>query len=115
MEPKDLNMEEQEAIAQEEKESNVIQFPEVKPDEVDKEMIANAEAETDTSTKPLDQVKEEIKSSEVPTADVNAPQVAIEDPENPINTQEQYTHEDGLHPYDGYEVMANAIDLSLFE
>jgi len=85
MEPKDLNMEEQEAIAQEEKESNVIQFPEVKPDEVDKEMIANAEAETDTSTKPLDQVKEEIKSSEVPTADVNAPQVAIEDPENPIN------------------------------
>ncbi len=39
----------------------------------------------------------------------------MKDPENPINTQEQYTHQDGLHPYDGYEVMANAIDLSLFE
>lgn len=40
---------------------------------------------------------------------------AVADPENPKNILEQYTHADGLHPYDGYEVMANAIDLSLFE
>lgn len=40
---------------------------------------------------------------------------AVADPENPKNVLEEYTHEDGLHPYDGYEVMANAIDLTLFE
>lgn len=40
---------------------------------------------------------------------------AVADPDNPKNVLEQYTHEDGLHPYDGYEVMANAIDLTLFE
>ena len=40
---------------------------------------------------------------------------AVADPDNPKNCLEKYTHEDGLHPYDGYEVMANAIDLTLFE
>ncbi len=40
---------------------------------------------------------------------------AVADPDNPQNCLEEYTHEDGLHPYDGYEVMANAIDLTLFE
>ena len=40
---------------------------------------------------------------------------AVADPDNPINILEEYTHADGLHPYDGYEVMANAIDLTLFE
>lgn len=40
---------------------------------------------------------------------------AVADPENPKNIREEYTHKDGLHPYDGYEAMANAIDLNLFE
>ena len=40
---------------------------------------------------------------------------AVADPENPKNVLEEYTHDDGLHPYDGYEAMANAIDLKLFE
>ena len=40
---------------------------------------------------------------------------AVADPANPQNCLEKYTHKDGLHPYDGYEVMANAIDLTLFE
>lgn len=40
---------------------------------------------------------------------------AVADPDNPKNVLEKYTHSDGLHPYDGYEVMAEAIDLSLFE
>ena len=40
---------------------------------------------------------------------------AVADPENPKNVREEYTHSDGLHPYDGYEAMANAIDLKMFE
>lgn len=40
---------------------------------------------------------------------------AVADPDNPKNVLEKYTHDDGLHPYDGYEAMANAIDLKLFE
>ena len=40
---------------------------------------------------------------------------AVADPQNPKNILEEYTHEDGLHPYDGYEAMANAIDLNMFE
>ncbi len=39
---------------------------------------------------------------------------AVADPNNPKNILEKYTHTDGLHPYDGYDVMADAIDLSLF-
>lgn len=40
---------------------------------------------------------------------------AVADPANPINILEEYTHSDGLHPYDGYDVMADAIDLAMFE
>ncbi len=40
---------------------------------------------------------------------------AVADPANPKNILEAYTHDDGLHPYDGYEVMANAIDLTMFK
>lgn len=40
---------------------------------------------------------------------------AVADPANPKNILEKYTHSDGLHPYDGYDVMADAIDLTLFE
>ena len=40
---------------------------------------------------------------------------AVADPDNPTNVLEKYTHEDGLHPYDGYSAMADAIDLKLFE
>lgn len=40
---------------------------------------------------------------------------AVADPANPKNILEEYTHSDGLHPYDGYDVMADAIDLSMFE
>lgn len=40
---------------------------------------------------------------------------AVADPANPKNILEKYTHSDGLHPYDGYSVMADAIDLKLFE
>lgn len=40
---------------------------------------------------------------------------AVADPKNPKNLLKEYTHDDGLHPYDGYSAMADAIDLSLFE
>jgi len=40
---------------------------------------------------------------------------ALADPENPKNILEKYTHGDGLHPYDGYDVMADAINLDLFK
>ena len=40
---------------------------------------------------------------------------AVADPANPKNVLEKYTHSDGLHPYDGYDVMADAIDLKMFE
>ena len=40
---------------------------------------------------------------------------AVADPLNPKNVLEKYTHGDGLHPYDGYDVMADAIDLKMFE
>ena len=40
---------------------------------------------------------------------------AVADPENPKNILYAYTKDDGLHPYEGYEAMANAIDLKMFE
>ena len=40
---------------------------------------------------------------------------ALADPADPKNILEKYTHTDGLHPYDGYDVMAEAIDLKMFE
>lgn len=40
---------------------------------------------------------------------------AVADPANPKNILEEYTHSDGLHPYDGYSAMADAIDLKMFE
>lgn len=40
---------------------------------------------------------------------------AVADPANPQNLLAKYTHSDGLHPYDGYKAMAEAIDLSMFE
>lgn len=40
---------------------------------------------------------------------------ALSDPNNPKSILEAYTHSDGLHPYDGYNVMADAIDLKMFE
>ncbi len=39
---------------------------------------------------------------------------AIADPANPINIKYEYTKADGLHPYEGYNVMADSVDLSLF-
>lgn len=40
---------------------------------------------------------------------------AIADPADPDKILNKYTLSDGLHPYEGYNVMADAIDLSLFE
>lgn len=40
---------------------------------------------------------------------------ALADPADPKCILEKYTHSDGLHPYDGYDVMAEAIDLNLFK
>ena len=40
---------------------------------------------------------------------------AVADPANPQNLLVKYTHSDGLHPYDGYKAMAEAINLSMFE
>ncbi|MBE5928869.1 MAG: hypothetical protein E7267_05805 [Lachnospiraceae bacterium] len=40
---------------------------------------------------------------------------ALADPANPKNIKYEYTKDDGLHPYEGYDVMANAIDLTMFE
>ena len=39
---------------------------------------------------------------------------AVADPNNPKNIAYSYTRSDGLHPYEGYYVMAYCIDLSLF-
>lgn len=39
---------------------------------------------------------------------------AIADPNNPKNIAYTYTKSDGLHPYEGYYMMANCVDLSLF-
>ncbi len=39
---------------------------------------------------------------------------ALADPSNPVNILYEYTLKDGLHPYEGYDVMADAVDLSLF-
>ena len=40
---------------------------------------------------------------------------ALADPANPKNIKYEYTLDDGLHPYEGYDVMANAIDLTMFD
>ncbi len=40
---------------------------------------------------------------------------ALADPANPTNLLYEYTKEDGLHPYEGYSAMADAIDLKMFE
>jgi len=40
---------------------------------------------------------------------------ALADPANPKNIKYEYTLGDGLHPYEGYDVMANAIDLTMFD
>lgn len=39
---------------------------------------------------------------------------AVADPTNPKIIAYEYTKSDGLHPYDGYNVMADCVDLSLF-
>lgn len=39
---------------------------------------------------------------------------AVADPENPSRLKAGYSPSDGLHPYKAYNVMADAIDLSLF-
>ena len=39
---------------------------------------------------------------------------AVEDPLTPSNIQFRYTKSDGLHPYEGYNVMADCVDLNLF-
>ncbi len=39
---------------------------------------------------------------------------AVADPNRPTYLRSEYTHSDGLHPYDGYSAMADAIDLSMF-
>lgn len=39
---------------------------------------------------------------------------ALADPDNPICILHEYTYSDGLHPYEGYDVMAEAVDLSMF-
>lgn len=39
----------------------------------------------------------------------------LADPLEPHKLQKRYSPSDGLHPYEGYDVMAEAIDLSLFE
>ena len=41
---------------------------------------------------------------------------AVADPANTQNLLAKYTNkDDGIHPYNGYQVMANAIDLNLFQ
>lgn len=40
---------------------------------------------------------------------------ALADPDDSTRIQERYTHSDGLHPYDGYEAMADVINLKMFE
>lgn len=40
---------------------------------------------------------------------------ALADPANPKNMLPEYAPLDGLHPYEGYKAMAEAIDLTMFE
>lgn len=39
---------------------------------------------------------------------------AVTDPNNSLNIKYEYTKADGLHPYDGYKVMADSVDLTMF-
>ncbi len=38
----------------------------------------------------------------------------LADPANPVNLLYEYTKADGLHPYEGYSVMADSVDLNMF-
>lgn len=41
-------------------------------------------------------------------------EAALADPANPTNLLYEYTKADGLHPYEGYSVMADCVDLNMF-
>ncbi|MCI8365533.1 MAG: hypothetical protein HFG34_11395 [Eubacterium sp.] len=74
---------------------------------------------SDSYTEPSEQVRTMIndwmRSEDSGVDGIIDFESAVADPANPKNILEKYAHEDGLHPYDGYSAMADAIDLSMFE
>lgn len=70
---------------------------------------------TEASEQVRTQINEWMRSTDSQMDGIIDFESAVADPENPKNILEKYTHEDGLHPYDGYEEMAKAIDLTMFE
>ena len=69
---------------------------------------------SEASEKVRSMINEWIRSKESKVDGIIEFDKALEDKDNPVRIQEKYTHEDGLHPYDGYDVMAEAVELSMF-
>ena len=69
---------------------------------------------SEASEKVRSMINEWIRSKESKVDGIIEFDKALEDKDNPVRLQEKYTHEDGLHPYDGYDVMAEAVELSMF-
>lgn len=69
---------------------------------------------SEASEKVRSMINEWIRSKESNVDGIIEFDKALEDKDNPVRLQEKYTHEDGLHPYDGYDVMAEAVELSMF-
>lgn len=70
---------------------------------------------SDASEKVRTMINNWMRSSDSQMDGIIDFESAVADPSNPKNILEKYTHSDGLHPYDGYDVMAGAIDLKMFE
>ena len=70
---------------------------------------------SEASEKVRTMINEWMRSSDSQMDGIIDFESAVADPANPKNVLEKYTHSDGLHPYDGYDVMADAIDLKMFE
>lgn len=70
---------------------------------------------SDASEEVRQMINNWMRSSESKMDGIIDFESAVADPANPQNLLSKYTHSDGLHPYDGYKVMAEAIDLSMFE
>ena len=77
--------------------------------------FGTSDSYTEASEQVRTQINEWMRSTDSQMDGIIDFESAVADPENPKNILEEYTHKDGLHPYDGYEVMANAIDLTMFE
>lgn len=77
--------------------------------------FGTSDSYTESSEQVRTMINEWMRSEESGVDGIIDFESAVADPDNPKNILEKYTHNDGLHPYDGYSAMADAIDLSMFE